>query len=107
MDYAEKLHGGANTAYGACASNPQSNMLCGKPWRMAVRQLRQMSRDGGQSLLKFMYNADGIGTNKIVDGTNHVYTLNGTQIVSEAWGNFLLIYLYDEKGFVLYLRCWV
>lgn len=65
---------------------------------MAVRQLRQMSRNGGQSLLKFMYNADGIRTNKIVDGANHVYTLNGTQIVSEAWGNYLLIYLYDESG---------
>jgi RHS repeat-associated protein len=24
--------------------------------------------------------------------------LNGTQIVSEAWGNYLLIYLYDESG---------
>ena len=57
-----------------------------------------MSRDGGQSLLKFKYNADGIRTNKIVDGANHIYTLNGTQIVSEAWGNFLLIYLYDESG---------
>ena len=65
---------------------------------MAVRQLRQMSRNGGQSLLKFMYNADGIRTNKIVDGVNHVYTLNGTQIVSEAWGNHLVIYLYDESG---------
>ena len=62
------------------------------------RQLKQMSRNGGQSLLKFKYNADGIRTNKIVNGSNHVYTLNGTQIVSEAWGNFLLIYLYDESG---------
>ena len=62
------------------------------------RQLRQMSRNGGQSLLKFMYNADGIRTNKIVDSVNHVYTLNGTQIVSEAWGTNLLIYLYDESG---------
>lgn len=62
------------------------------------RQLKQMSRNGVQSLLKFMYNADGIRTNKIVDGVNHVYTLNGTQIVSEAWGTNLLIYLYDESG---------
>lgn len=61
-------------------------------------QLKVMSRNGGQSLLKFKYNADGIRTNKIVDGTDHVYTLNGTQIVSESWGNFLLIYLYDEFG---------
>ena len=62
------------------------------------RQLKQMSRNGGQSLIKFRYNADGIRTNKIVNGSNHVYTLNGTQIVSEAWGNYLLIYLYDESG---------
>ena len=33
-----------------------------------------------------------------VSGSNHVYTLNGTRIVSEAWGNFLLFYLYDESG---------
>lgn len=79
-------------------------MLCGWPQQWHGRQLRQMSRNGGQSLLKFMYNADGIRTNKIVNGTDHVYTLNGTQIVSEAWGNSRLIYLYDEKGFVLYLR---
>ena len=71
---------------------------------VSVLQLKQMSRNGGQSLLKFMYNADGICTSKIVDSVNHVYTLNGTQIVSEAWGNSWLIYLYDEKGFVLYLR---
>ena len=73
-------------------------MLCGHRERGHGRQLRQMSRNDGQSLLKFKYNADGIRTNKIVDGVNHVYTLNGTQIVSEAWGNFLLIYLYDESG---------
>ena len=77
---------------------PQSISLCGWPWRMAVRQLKQMSRNGGQSLIKFLYNADGIRTNKIVDGANHVYTLNGTRIVSEAWGNHLVIYLYDESG---------
>ena len=57
-----------------------------------------MSRNDGQSLLKFKYNADGIRTNKIVDGANHVYTLNGTRIVSEAWGNHQVIYLYDESG---------
>ena len=50
------------------------------------------------SVIQFLYNADGIRTNKIVNGTDHVYTLNGTQIVSEAWGNHLLIYLHDESG---------
>ena len=57
-----------------------------------------MSRSGGQSLLKFMYNADGIRTSKTVNGVEHVYTLHGSQIVSEAWGDYLLIYLYDESG---------
>ena len=28
----------------------------------------------------------------------HIYTLSGTQIISEAWGTNLLIYLYDESG---------
>ena len=77
---------------------------CGGRWFISSKLT---SRNDGQSLLKFKYNADGIRTNKIVNGTDHVYTLNGTQIVSEAWGTNLLIYLYDEKGFVLYLRCWV
>lgn len=68
------------------------------------RQLKEMNRNSGQSVLKFKYNADGIRTVKEVNGVDHIYTLNGTQIVSEAWGNYLLIYLYGEKGFVLYLR---
>ena len=62
------------------------------------RQLMEMSRNGGQSILEFRYNADGIRTNKIVSGVDHVYTLAGTQIVSESFGNRLLIYLYDESG---------
>ena len=62
------------------------------------RQLKKMVRDAGQSVISFAYNAYGIRTNKIVDGANHVYTLNGTRIVSEAWGNHLVIYLYDESG---------
>ena len=49
-------------------------------------------------MIQFLYNADGIRTNKIVNGTDHIYTLNGTQIVSEKWGANLLIYLYDESG---------
>ena len=57
-----------------------------------------MIRNGGQSVLEFKYNADGIHTSKIVNNVEHIYTLNGSQIVSEAWGDILLIYLYDESG---------
>ena len=52
----------------------------------------------GQSLLKFKYNADGIRTSKIINNLAHNYTLNGSQIISESWGNHLIIYLYDESG---------
>ncbi len=62
------------------------------------RQLTQMSMAGGQQLYQFTYNADGIRTSKVSQGTEHKYTLNGSQIVSETWGTHLLIYLYDESG---------
>ena len=57
-----------------------------------------MIRNGGQSVLEFKYNADGIRTSKTVNGVEHVYTLNGSQIVSEAWSGTLFVYLYDESG---------
>ena len=57
-----------------------------------------MIRNGGQSVLEFKYNAGGIRTSKTVGTVEHVYTLQGSQIVSEAWGDYLLIYLYDESG---------
>ena len=60
------------------------------------RQPKKMEKTN--SVIEFLYNADGIRTNKIVNGIDHVYTLNGTQIVSEAWLDRLLIYLYDESG---------
>ena len=60
------------------------------------RQLKKMEKTN--SVIEFLYNADGIRTSKTVNGTEHVYTLNGSQIVSEAWLDRLLIYLYDESG---------
>ena len=60
------------------------------------RQLKKMKSDSQE--IKFLYNADGIRTVKEVNTVEHIYTLNGTQIVSEAWGDKLLIYLYDESG---------
>ena len=60
------------------------------------RQLKEMEKVG--SVIEFVYNADGIRTSKTVNNVEHIYTLNGTQIVSERWGNNLLIYLYDESG---------
>ncbi len=52
----------------------------------------------GSYTLSFTYDDNGIRTSKTVNGVEHVYTLNGSQIVSEAWGNELLIYIYDAEG---------
>ena len=52
----------------------------------------------GTTELEFTYNDEGIRTSKTVNGVKHTYRLNGSQIVSEAWGNHLLIYLYDAEG---------
>lgn len=48
--------------------------------------------------ISFTYNVDGIRTSKTVNNVEHIYTLEGSRIVSEAWGDNLLIYLYDESG---------
>ena len=58
----------------------------------------EMNRNAGQSVLTFAYNSDGIRTSKKSGSVEHIYTLNGSQIVSEAFGSILLVYLYDESG---------
>ena len=60
------------------------------------RQLKKMTKSG--STIEFLYNADGIRASKTVNNVEHIYTLSGSQIVSESWGSNLLIYLYDESG---------
>ena len=52
---------------------------------------------GGNSL-SFTYNDEGIRTSKTVNGVEHVYYLNGSQILAEEWGSNLIIYLYDAEG---------
>lgn len=48
--------------------------------------------------LEFVYNDEGIRTQKIVNGVVHTYHLSGTDIIAEEWGNNLIIYLYDSNG---------
>ena len=52
----------------------------------------------GSNTMSFTYNDEGIRTSKTVNGVTHTYQLNGSQIVSEEWGDKLLIYLYDASG---------
>ena len=45
----------------------------------------------------YTYNANGIRTSKTVNGVKHEYTLDGTKILRETWGNNTLIPLYDNE----------
>ena len=52
----------------------------------------------GSTNMSFTYNDDGIRTSKTVNGVKHTYQLNGSQIVSEQWGDKFIVYLYDSAG---------
>ena len=60
------------------------------------------------STYTYQYNADGIRTSKTVNGIEHKYYLNGSQILAETWkqGNVehLLIFVYDENGSPIALK---
>ena len=59
---------------------------------------RLMEMESSSRVVSFAYNADGLRMRKTVNDVEHIYTLEGSRIVSEAWGNNLLVYLYDESG---------
>ena len=56
----------------------------------------------GAMVYSFEYNDEGVRTSKTVNGIEHVYTLNGSQIVTESWVQnnveYFIVYLYDESG---------
>ena len=54
------------------------------------------SLNKGDTSVSYKYNSAGIRTEKTVNGVTHYYTLDGTKILSEEYGNVLIVYLYDE-----------
>ena len=60
------------------------------------RRLASVIVDGTE--LSFTYNDEGIRTSKTVGTVEHVYHLNGTQIVFEESDAAVLVYLYDAEG---------
>ena len=52
--------------------------------------------------LSFSYDDNGVRVRKVVNGVEHIYTVNGTQILTEKWVDVgvehLLVYLYDASG---------
>ena len=64
-------------------------------WENA-RQLATLSK--GSYNLSFEYNNEGIRTSKTVNGVEHIYHLSNSLVMSEEWGNNLVLYLYDADG---------
>ena len=60
------------------------------------RQLKKFVK-ADETEIEYTYNANGIRTGKKVDGVLHTYTLDGTKILREIWGNNTLIPLYDNE----------
>ena len=88
---------GRTNAYDA-VGNP-TRYYNGTQWHFTWSGGRRLAvANNGTVTLSFEYNGDGLRTSKTVNGVKHTYRLNGSQIVSEAWGNHLLIYLYDAEG---------
>ena len=66
------------------------------------RQLASFENMDG--LRTYTYNDEGIRISRTVSGVEHKYQLNGTQIVSETWGNHTIFYIYDETGSIAGMR---
>ena len=52
----------------------------------------------GNDTYSYTYNSNGVRTSKTVNGVVHNYTLEGTKIISETYGNVVIVYLYDEAN---------
>ena len=84
--------------------NP-SHVMTGNGNRYAAtwsygRRLAGLS--SGSEAFSYSYNADGIRTNKTVNGIKHTYALSGTTILNEEWTEngvqHLMMYVYDANG---------
>lgn len=81
--------------------NPLTYGTAAYTWQNG-RQLASINYNGGDPEYLYEYNDSGIRTSKTVNGVKHVYTLNGSQIVTETWTQnnveYVIVYLYDESG---------
>ncbi len=73
--------------------NPRSYLENALVWEKG-RQLKQFGAN------TYKYNNEGIRISKTINGIEHKYTLDGTNIVKEVWGSNVLIPLYDLDGTV-------
>ena len=48
--------------------------------------------------VSYEYDDTGIRTSKTVNGVKHTYTLEGSKIISESYGDVFIVYLYNENN---------
>ncbi|MBE6673891.1 MAG: hypothetical protein E7596_02155 [Ruminococcaceae bacterium] len=60
-----------------------------------------VSTNDGWWINSYTYNDSGIRTSKTIYGVTHIYHLDGTRILSEEYGNKLILYIYDESGSII------
>ena len=74
------------------------NMLSydGKTYTWQGRELSQIT--SGSTTYSYKYNADGIRTEKIVNGTKTEYFLNGSRILAQTTNGETMWFFYDSQG---------
>ena len=70
----------------------------GKHYSLTWENGRQLSSIQLRGTIYFEYNDEGIRTSKTSYDVEHKYHLNGSLIMSEEWGDNLVLYLYDADG---------
>ena len=81
---------GANSTIAYDANgNPTTYLGHTLTWEKG-RQLKKFDN------IEYTYNANGIRTGKKINGVLHTYTLDGTKILRETWGENTLVPLYDN-----------
>ena len=98
-NWGDKLTSFNNASFAYDANGNPTAYNNGTAWAFTwIHGSRLSTAVGNGTTITFAYNDDGIRTEKTVGSVKHTYTLNGSQIISEAWENHLLIYLYDIDG---------
>ena len=54
--------------------------------------------ENNELIATYTYNESGIRTSKTVNGVTHNYSLNGTLVTFESYGDIFIVYIYDESG---------
>ena len=79
-------------------------MYKGTTMTWSGRELLSMYNANESLTATFEYNDEGLRTRKVANGSNHIYTYDGSKIVNEQIGSSVVVYLYDESGSPIGLR---